>query len=44
MKYEALKLKHHKNHFALKSKIMIEANKAAFITLRDLTELNRNFA
>jgi DDE superfamily endonuclease len=44
MKYEVLKIKHHTNHFALKSKIMIAANKAALITLRDLAELNQKIA
>jgi hypothetical protein len=41
MKYEALKLKHQQNHFALKAKIMIAANKAALTTLRNLTENNK---
>jgi len=43
LKYEILKLKHQQNHFALKSKIIIAANKAALTTLRDLSE-NRKYA
>ena len=41
MKYEALKLKHQQNHFALKAKIMLAANKAALITLNNLTQNNK---
>ena len=44
MKFEALKLKHQQNHFALKAKIMMAANKAALITLRDLSQNNKNAA
>lgn len=44
MKFEALKLKHQQNHFSLKAKIMMAANKAALITLRDLTQNNKNAA
>lgn len=38
IKYEALKLKHNKNHFALKTKIMVEANKAAMASLNKLAK------
>ncbi len=44
MKYEALKLKHQQNHFALKAKIMIAANKAALTTLNNLTLNNKRTA
>ena len=44
MKYEALKLKHQQNHFALKAKIMLAANKAALITLNNLTQNNKKAA
>jgi Transposase DDE domain len=44
MKYEALKLKHQQNHFALKTKIIIAANKAALITLNNLTQNNKHAA
>lgn len=43
LKYEVLKLQYQRNHFALKSKIIIAANKAALKTLSDLSE-NGKFA
>jgi hypothetical protein len=44
MKYEALKFKHQQNYFALKTKIIIATNKTALITLRNLTQNNKNAA
>ena len=44
MKFEALKLKHQQNHFTLKAKIMLAANKAALITLNNLTQNNKKAA
>ena len=41
IKYEALKLKHQQNHFALKTMIMIASNKAALTTLNNLTLNNK---